>query len=965
MFDDDRWRKLAAACVADSVASQERSRNGGRRPVWQDLDDDGVLALAWALKAEAQAAWNVEPSRAGQCAQALTAMLRARPLTAAEPLRDWTDGIAELAAGHSERALTALSRAGIGFAALGDRQSAAECVVPRLVSLALLGRHDEALAVGHSGLAEFVATGDLRSAGKIEINMASLLHRLARPGEAAVLYRSAAVRLARCGDAEHSVMADIGLANALTLALDFDEALRINERARVRAERVGLPVLQAHGQGAIGRIELHRGHHAAALAALAEALRLHRAAGSPPLRVLEAESALADAYLAVRLLPEAIRLYEQIATHAHALASPNTQAWALMNRGRALAALGEESAALQSMTQARSLFRDSVRPASEAFAALGVGALHLAAGRIDLARQSAVAALGLLADGDAPAWHLEAQVLQAQVRAREALLRRLDPSDGPGDRGAAAALAALKAARLAAIGLAGLEQRCLLAEGELALASGDRNAAKLAFEGLLAVLERERAALPDDEFRVALAHDAEIAHRGLVTLAAAAGDPQALLAAIDRTSNPAWGLADVLALGPHAGVGSSDVVQARQRLFWQRDELHRATTQGSRTQQLEVQAAVRDAENALLEALRRARLGSPSAMASCGATNTRGPLLPPKADQAWVVFHYDGERLRSVVATAQGVWQYEQVLPDLATRIEALRFQIDTARLGNTVLVGRERQLLERARHHAQSLHGRLWAPLAAHLAGIRRIVLVPHGPLNGLPFAALHDGERWLAERYEWLVVPSLAAWQDREEQIASRPTRPGPPSLVALAAPAPGLDAISTEALRLCSTHQAFGRDATAYIGAQATRAALRDAARTADVLHLACHAHFRADNPAFSSLQLADGEVALHELNHWRLESRLVVLSACETGSLYVASSDEVVGLVRALNRAGAAAVVAALWTVADHSTAQLMGDFHVALAAGADAATALHLAQSQAAARGQHPFHWAAFVVHGNV
>jgi hypothetical protein len=244
MFDDDRWRKLAAACVADSVASQERSRNGGRRPVWQDLDDDGVLALAWALKAEAQAAWNVEPSRAGQCAQALTAMLRARPLTAAEPLRDWTDGIAELAAGHSERALTALSRAGIGFAALGDRQSAAECVVPRLVSLALLGRHDEALAVGHSGLAEFVATGDLRSAGKIEINMASLLHRLARPGEAAVLYRSAAVRLARCGDAEHSVMADIGLANALTLALDFDEALRINE-PNVSACRCCRPMARA------------------------------------------------------------------------------------------------------------------------------------------------------------------------------------------------------------------------------------------------------------------------------------------------------------------------------------------------------------------------------------------------------------------------------------------------------------------------------------------------------------------------------------------------------------------------------------------------------------------------------------------------------------------------------------------------------------------------------------------------
>ena len=47
-------------------------------------------------------------------------------------------------------------------------------------------------------------------------------------------------------------------------------------------------------------------------------------------------------------------------------------------------------------------------------------------------------------------------------------------------------------------------------------------------------------------------------------------------------------------------------------------------------------------------------------------------------------------------------------------------------------------------------------------------------------------------------------------------------------------------------------------AFVGDEATLETLRARASRADVVHLACHAQFRSDNPRFSALHLHDGEI-----------------------------------------------------------------------------------------------------------
>ncbi|MCP4702239.1 MAG: CHAT domain-containing protein, partial [Gammaproteobacteria bacterium] len=54
-------------------------------------------------------------------------------------------------------------------------------------------------------------------------------------------------------------------------------------------------------------------------------------------------------------------------------------------------------------------------------------------------------------------------------------------------------------------------------------------------------------------------------------------------------------------------------------------------------------------------------------------------------------------------------------------------------------------------------LHDWLIAPLESRLEGIDTLLIVPHGLLQGLPFAALYDGEQYLAERFASAVAPGL----------------------------------------------------------------------------------------------------------------------------------------------------------------------------------------------------------------
>jgi CHAT domain-containing protein len=102
----------------------------------------------------------------------------------------------------------------------------------------------------------------------------------------------------------------------------------------------------------------------------------------------------------------------------------------------------------------------------------------------------------------------------------------------------------------------------------------------------------------------------------------------------------------------------------------------------------------------------------------------------------------------------------------------------------------------------------------------------------------------------------------------------------------------------------------------------------------------------------------------LNLWG--TKLVTLSACETGVGEVKDGEGVYGLRRSFFLAGSEALVMSLWSVSDQVTREMMTAYYTGLKQGLGRGEALHQAQLAMLKRKgrEHPFYWASFIQSGD-
>jgi CHAT domain-containing protein len=101
----------------------------------------------------------------------------------------------------------------------------------------------------------------------------------------------------------------------------------------------------------------------------------------------------------------------------------------------------------------------------------------------------------------------------------------------------------------------------------------------------------------------------------------------------------------------------------------------------------------------------------------------------------------------------------------------------------------------------------------------------------------------------------------------------------------------------------------------------------------------------------------------LNLWG--TKLVVLSACDTGLGEVKNGEGVYGLRRAFVLAGAESLVMSLWSVSDYVTREMMTGYYKNLKQGMGRGEALRQVQLEMLKRNdrKHPFYWAGFIQSG--
>ncbi|MDH4365212.1 MAG: CHAT domain-containing protein [Acidimicrobiia bacterium] len=333
------------------------------------------------------------------------------------------------------------------------------------------------------------------------------------------------------------------------------------------------------------------------------------------------------------------------------------------------------------------------------------------------------------------------------------------------------------------------------------------------------------------------------------------------------------------------------------------------------------------------------------------------PAVPAMGDQVVEYHLVDGHFLAFVwrdgelrVVTGLGTDR------EVAALLSRWDVQLRRRQLGNGVAF----RHLDRLRVSAERVLHDLWRlvfrPVEALLDPARRDVLVvPHGPLHGVPFHALASPDGPLGARWDVTVAASF----DVADRMRPRGTgEPGGRSLV-VGVPDERAPAMAAEAQAVADL---LG-PAQLLLGGDATVDAVWSAAPRSDVIHLACHGVHRPASPLFSSLRLADRSITARDVLDLELRQPLVVLSACESGRQGGAGRlDEAVGFAHSFLLAGAGAVVASLWLADDTVTAELMALFYQALER-LPPAQALGAAQAAVAARHPHPADWAAFVFYG--
>ncbi len=521
------------------------------------------------------------------------------------------------------------------------------------------------------------------------------------------------------------------------------------------------------------------------------------------------------------------------------------------------------------------------------------------------------------------------------------------------------------------------------------LAANDIKAASLAADEAVAIVRRLRVNSANAEWRARFlsAQYAPFEARIAVDLASpeAGGQPPAWKAFRTADEVRAGSLADQLA---SAGSGKreedAEMVRLRDVLtaLHLRLEARVQNPQAGADVTLEVRREIAEARARLDEI--RARL-EPMRESSVRLPLSLQEVQAKLPADTLVLAYFVGDSASHAWLLGKNQLRHE-VLPGRARLQQAIAATRDHAR-GSPATRLAERQL-------AATLLGGMLRGAQEH-----KLLVIPDGPLNGVPFAALPASTQENAVLLDQFLIgyaPSLALAFAQPAPTRSSATRvavvsdpvyaPDDRRLPALGAggnfrgarqQSPNkLTRLPYSALEARAVRDTFGvKDTLSLAGFDATRKQVLDLAKQQlSVLHFATHAVAREDVPERSALFLSeysadgalntDSQLSTSDIMNSGLRAQVVVLSGCATGDGSTLRGEGVLGLTYGFLANGSGAVVASLWPVEDASTARLMSEFYRAYRVHGNAAEALRAAQQRFRARQPSAAVWSSFVVRAN-
>ncbi len=290
----------------------------------------------------------------------------------------------------------------------------------------------------------------------------------------------------------------------------------------------------------------------------------------------------------------------------------------------------------------------------------------------------------------------------------------------------------------------------------------------------------------------------------------------------------------------------------------------------------------------------------------------------------------------------------------------------------------------------AKQLYRWLFEPLESYLEAenIDTLLLCTGPSLRSLPFAVLHDGEKFAIEKYNLSRIPAFNLTDTSYQAIPERKVLAMGASTFTDKADLPGVEVeLDTITPKLLPGRRILNQDFTIE------NLIKEHQQGQFNIVHLATHSEFRPGAPSNSYIQFSDRALTIDNIDSLNLDDPpvdLLVLSACETA---LGDEEAEFGFAGLAMQAGVKSVLASLWSISDTGTVGLMSEFYQQLRLTPIKAEALRKAQLEmlkgnVSIEGEtlktsqlsiplppeiteyeqpnltHPYHWAGFTIIGN-
>lgn len=322
-----------------------------------------------------------------------------------------------------------------------------------------------------------------------------------------------------------------------------------------------------------------------------------------------------------------------------------------------------------------------------------------------------------------------------------------------------------------------------------------------------------------------------------------------------------------------------------------------------------------------------------------------------------------------------------------------------------------------------QALYQRIMHPIVSKLGNKKTLFLSPDGLFQQMPFIALHDGDSYLVDRFQFVYLNSgrellrdvehgvsqLSVTVLADPEFSSVPNQTvgcgGNPG----ASPSPESPSdwqVRSFAQRRNKTPdslpgtcqeakfiEAIWPKARVLLGRDATERALRETV-SPGLLHIGTHAAFLGTESAaayevarYNDMDMAlsvqdpllqarlllakdkqndrdDGIATALELSGLNLQgTQLVVLPDCDTALGQISRGEGVYGLRSAIMIAGAETLIASLWKVDDTSAPEMVAKLYTNILQGRTRSEALHFALQSVQQTHPDPYFWGSLVLVG--